>query len=74
MTIKKPPRMTRDKAMSWSFIILDAIAKAKKYKTVITLDVGKETSAIMVENTLTNMAIQGDEAAMFIQVKLHTLH
>tara|TARA_Y100000401_G_C8300403_1_gene213714 strand:+ start:818 stop:1042 length:225 start_codon:yes stop_codon:yes gene_type:complete len=74
MTIKKPPRMTRDKAMSWSFIILDAIAKAKKYRKVITLDVGKETSAIMVEDALTRMAIEGEEAAMYIQVKLHTLH
>ena len=46
MTIKKAPRMTRDKAISWSFIILEAIAKAKKYRKVITLDVGKETSAI----------------------------
>ena len=74
MTIRKRTRQEKNNAISWSFIILEAIAKAKKYKRIITLDVAKDTSALMVEDALTNMAMNGEEAAMYVQVKLHTLH
>ncbi|BAQ94195.1 hypothetical protein HOQ51_gp66 [uncultured phage_MedDCM-OCT-S35-C6] len=74
MTIRKRTRQEKNNAISWSFIILEAIAKAKKYKRIITLDVAKDTSALMVEEALTHMAMNGEEAAMYVQVKLHTLH
>ena len=52
---------------------LEAVGKAKKYQRPVTLDVGKESSALMLEDALLNLAMNGENAAWRVEVKLHTL-
>ena len=53
--------------------VLEAVGKAKKYQRPVTLDVGKESSALMLEDALLNLAMNGENAAWRVEVKLHTL-
>ena len=50
-----------------------AIGKAKKYNKHVFLDVGKERTAFMMEDALTQMAMNGEMAAWRVEVRLHTL-
>jgi len=39
-------------AMSWSAYVLEAVGKAKKYGKPVYLDVGRESTAFMMEDAL----------------------
>ena len=60
-------------AMSWSAYVLEAVGKAKKYGKQVYLDVGKESTAYMMEDALMQMAMNGESAAWRVEVRLHTL-
>ena len=60
-------------AMSWSAYVLEAVGKAKKYGKQVYLDVGKESTAYMMEDALMQMAMNGEPAAWRVEVRLHTL-
>ena len=53
---------------------IDMVEKAlKKYGKPVYLDVGKESSAYMMEDALMQMAMNGETAAWRVEVRLHTL-
>ena len=60
-------------AMSWSAYVLEAVGKAKKYNKHVFLDVGRESTAFMMEDALMQMAMNGESAAWRVEVRLHTL-
>ena len=60
-------------AMSWSAYVLEAVGKAKKYGKPVYLDVGRQSTAFMMEDALTQMAMNGESAAWRVEVRLHTL-
>ena len=61
------------KSMQWTALVLAAVGKAKKYQRPITLDVAKESSALLLEDALLQLALNGENAAWRVEVKLHTL-
>lgn len=61
------------KSMEWTTLVLEAVGKAKKYQRPITLDVAKESSALLLEDALLQLALNGENAAWRVEVKLHTL-
>ena len=65
-------RNMRD-AMSWSAYVLEAVGKAKKYNKSVYLDVGRQSTAFMMEDALMQMAMNGESAAWRVEVRLHTL-
>ena len=60
-------------SIQWTAYVLEAVGKAKKYQKPITLDVAKESSALLLEDALLNLAMNGENAAWRVEVKLHTL-
>ena len=60
-------------AMNWSAYVLEAVGKAKKYGKPVYLDVGRQSTAFMMEDALTQMAMNGESAAWRVEVRLHTL-
>ena len=60
-------------AMSWSAYVLEAVGKEKKYGKPVYLDVGKESTAYMMEDALMQMAMNGEPAAWRVEVRLNTL-
>ena len=60
------PLFKTSKAVEWT-------AYAKKYNKNVFLDVGKESTAFMMEDALTQMAMNGEMAAWRVEVRLHTL-
>ena len=61
------------KSMQWTALVLEAVGKAKKYQRPITLDVARESSALLLEDALLQLALNGENAAWRVEVKLHTL-
>ena len=59
--------------MEWTALVLEAVGKAKKYQRPITLDVARESSALLLEDALLQLALNGENAAWRVEVKLHTL-
>ena len=60
-------------SIQWTAYVLEAVGKAKKYQRAVTLDVGKESSAFLLEDALLQLALNGENAAWRVEVKLHTL-
>ena len=60
-------------SIQWTALVLEAVGKAKKYQRPITLDVARESSALLLEDALLQMALNGENAAWRVEVKLHTL-
>ena len=60
-------------AMSWAAYVLEAVGKAKKYGKPVYLDVGRQSTAFMMEDALMQMAMNGESAAWRVEVRLHTL-
>ena len=60
-------------SIQWTSYVLEAVGKAKKYQRPITLDVAKESSALLLEDALLQLALNGENAAWRVEVKLHTL-
>ena len=67
------PIFKKTEAMEWTAYVLEAVGKAKKYNKRVFLDVGRESTAFMMEDALTQMAMNGEMAAWRVEVRLHTL-
>jgi hypothetical protein len=67
------PIFKKPQAIQWTAYVLEAVGKAKKYNKNVFLDVGKESTAFMMEDALTQMAMNGEMAAWRVEVRLHTL-
>lgn len=61
-------------ALIWTGLVTDAVAKAKTTHKIVVIHVGKLETAYMLQDTLTNMALSGEEAAWNVEVQLNTLH
>ena len=62
------------KSIQWTAYVLEAVGKAKKYQRNITIDCGKQNTALMLEDALLQLALNGENAAWRVEVRLHTLH
>ena len=60
-------------SIEWTAYVLEAVGKAKKYNKPVFLDVGRESTAFMMEDALMNLAMNGEAAAWRVEVRLHTL-
>ena len=67
------PIFKKTEAMEWTAYVLEAVGTAKKYNKHVFLDVGRESTAFMMEDALTQMAMNGEMAAWRVEVRLHTL-
>ena len=67
------PIFKKTEAMEWTAYVLEAVGKAKKYNKPVFLDVGKESTAFMMEDALMNLAMNCEAAALRVEVRLHTL-
>ena len=63
----------RRASIEWTAYVLEAVGKAKKYNKPVFLDVGKESTAFMMEDALMNLAMNGEVAAWGVGGRLHTL-
>ena len=63
----------RRASIEWTAYVLEAVGKAKKYNKRVFLDVGRESTAFMMEDALMNLAMNGEAAAWRVEVRLHTL-
>ena len=63
----------RRASIEWTAYVLEAVGKAKKYNKPVFLDVGKESTAFMMEDALMNLAMNGEAAAWRVEVRVHTL-
>ena len=61
---------TKD-TISWTFYVLSAVKKAKQSSTPVILDVGKESSASLLQDALMALAMNGEDAAWNVDIKLH---
>ena len=69
----KPLFKNKRASIEWTAYVLEAVGKAKKYNKPVFLDVGKESTAFMMEDALMNLAMNGEAAAWRVEVRLHTL-
>ena len=63
----------RRASIEWTAYVLEAVGKAKKYQKKVFLDVARESTAYMMEDALLNLAMNGENAAWRVEVRLHTL-
>ena len=63
----------RRQSIQWTAYVLEAVGKAKKYQKKVFLDVARESTAYMMEDALLNLAMNGENAAWRVEVRLHTL-
>ena len=61
---------TKD-TISWTFYVLSAVKQAKQSSTPVILDVGKESSASLLQDALMALAMNGEDAAWNVDIKLH---
>jgi len=69
----KPLFKNKRASIEWTAYVLEAVGKAKKYNKPVFLDVGRESTAFMMEDALLNLAMNGEAAAWRVEVRLHTL-
>ena len=69
----KPLYKNKRASIEWTAYVLEAVGKAKKYNKPVFLDVGRESTAFMMEDALLNLAMNGEAAAWRVEVRLHTL-
>jgi hypothetical protein len=58
-------------AISWTFYVLSAVENAKRQNKPVTLHVALENSASLLQEALMGLALNGEEAAWNVDVKLH---
>ena len=74
MTTKRATSKQKKDALFWSGLVADALAKVKSTHKPQVIKIGSIKTAFMLQDTLTSMALAGDDAAWNIEVKLETLH
>jgi len=71
---KQPTAKQKKDALIWTGLVTDAVSRAKTTNKVVVINVGKLKTAYMLQDTLTTMALKGEEAAWNVEVQLNTLH
>ena len=74
MTIRNATAKQKKDALFWSGLVADAVAKAKSTHQPETIKIGNIKTAFMLQDTLTTMALAGEDAAWKIEVLLETAH
>jgi|TARA_B100000902_G_scaffold76657_1_gene81490 hypothetical protein len=74
MTTKKITTKQKKNALFWSGLVADALKRFKSTHQPQVISVGTVKTAFMLQDTLTSMALSGEEAAWNIEIKLETLH
>jgi len=74
MTFKPPTAKQKRNALIWSGMVSDAVARAKSTHRPVVINVGHLKTAFMLQDTLTSMALSGEDAAWNVEVRLNTLH
>jgi|TARA_R110000822_G_scaffold91216_7_gene210437 hypothetical protein len=68
--ISKKTILRRD-SITWTKYLLTAVEKAKLTGDIVTLEIGKESSANLLQHALTALALRGNDAAFDVEIKLH---
>jgi len=73
MTSKLPFRKRKAKqdTVSWTFYVLSAVKKAKESSTPVVLHVAKDSSASLLQDALMALAMNGEDAAWNVDIKIH---
>jgi hypothetical protein len=75
MTSKKPSKKIKTSlaltTVSWTFYVLQAVKAAKQSSSPVTLHVARESSASLVQDALMALAMNGEDAAWNVDVRLH---
>jgi hypothetical protein len=73
LTIKKRKRKSKaeNETVSWTFYVLSAVKKAKDSPIPVVIDVAKESSATLIQDALMALAMNGEDAAWNVDIKLH---
>lgn len=71
LTIKKRKSKAENETVSWTFYVLSAVKKAKNSTTPVVIDVAKESSATLIQDALMALAMNGEDAAWNVDIKLH---
>jgi len=73
MTSKLPIRKRKAKqdTVSWTFYVLAAVKKAKESSTPVVLHVAKDSSASLLQDALMALAMNGEDAAWNVDIKVH---
>ena len=73
MTSKLPVRKRKAKqdTVSWTFYVLSAVKKAKTSPTPVVIHIAKESSASLIQDALMALAMNGEDAAWNVDIKVH---
>jgi len=71
LTIKKRKSKAENETVSWTLYVLSAVKKAKNSTTPVVIDVAKESSATLIQDALMALAMNGEDAAWNVDIKLH---
>ena len=71
---KQPTAKQKKDALIWTGLVTDAVSRAKTSTKIVVIGVAKLKTAYMLQDTLTNMALAGEESAWNVEVQLNTLH
>jgi|TARA_R100001463_G_scaffold17636_3_gene44846 hypothetical protein len=69
LTVRK--RKTKQDTVSWTFYVLSAVKKAKESSTPVVLHVAKDSSASLLQDALMALAMNGEDAAWNVDIKIH---
>ncbi len=72
-TIKRKPRKKKAEqdTVSWTFYVLSAVKKAKDSPTPVVIHIAKESSASLIQDALMALAMNGEDAAWNVDIKVH---
>ena len=64
-------RKAKQDTVSWTFYVLSAVKKAKESSTPVVLHVAKDSSASLLQDALMALAMNGEDAAWNVDIKIH---
>jgi hypothetical protein len=70
ITRKRKKKVEQD-TVSWTFYVLAAVKKAKESPTPVVIHIAKESSASLIQDALMALAMNGEDAAWNVDIKLH---
>ena len=72
-TIKRKTRKKKAEqdTVSWTFYVLSAVKKAKESPTPVVIHIAKESSASLIQDALMALAMNGEDAAWNVDIKVH---
>jgi hypothetical protein len=67
----KKKSLPKQDTVSWTFYVLSAVKKAKTSEMPVTIHIAKESSASLIQDALMALAMNGEDAAWNVDIKLH---